>query len=642
MNESGVKYLKTKNEFDQYLSSLHDWRKDIKEDADFFWGKQWSSRDKSILESRGHAPLVINRIFPIIEQKKAYLGQANPSFVFLARGNGDERFADAMSQIARMIWDTSQASSEFMDVLHNRSVYGVGYFLPYYNQNALLGEGSIEILSIHPLDVIFDPNIKKQDFSDAKSYYIYKELTASQLIGLFPKYAEEIKKLKKGIGTGNDLVGTDRVSADNQTNYGDNVQTDLQFKVDVAERHSPEMIPIYTLLYMDGQKRYMTEKDFQQYSSTVEFKLFVSEGRLNVKKWYKKVTRIQIYADWRLKLFDNVIDVPYPIIVPFVEHNPQNGRFLSDVRMVRSQQMEINKRRSLIIAHLTTQVNTKWIGEEGSVDTQQWANDMAKPSVFLSYRKGYQKPERIASEPIPNGLFQEESESKYDIEYTLGMYDYMMGSAQGAHPTARGIATLSELGNRRLNYAYYKLARSFERLGIQILHFVKNYYTTQRILRVGNNKELYLNYAGDERSVDIQSINVLEYDISVSETTLAPTHRQAKAGMLKEYADQGYIRKSLVTKELDIPDAEKESQVIDEINQLSQQLKMLGEDNKELSQTIRQQERLIKSLERQVELEKFRTELASDVQKTKTAVEVTRKLAEQAKTSLKKKEEKNG
>jgi hypothetical protein len=66
--------------FDDYSSKRDNWAAQAKEDKEFRLGKQWSAEQRQTLESRGQAPIVINRIHPAVESAKSMLTSNRPSF----------------------------------------------------------------------------------------------------------------------------------------------------------------------------------------------------------------------------------------------------------------------------------------------------------------------------------------------------------------------------------------------------------------------------------------------------------------------------------------------------------------------------------------------------------------------------------
>ena len=66
--------------FDDYSNKRDNWASQAKEDKEFRLGKQWTAKQRETLESRGQAPIVINRVHPAVESAKAMLTANRPSF----------------------------------------------------------------------------------------------------------------------------------------------------------------------------------------------------------------------------------------------------------------------------------------------------------------------------------------------------------------------------------------------------------------------------------------------------------------------------------------------------------------------------------------------------------------------------------
>ena len=56
--------------FDDYSNKRDNWASQAKEDKEFRLGKQWTAKQREVLEGRGQAPIVINRVHPAVESAK--------------------------------------------------------------------------------------------------------------------------------------------------------------------------------------------------------------------------------------------------------------------------------------------------------------------------------------------------------------------------------------------------------------------------------------------------------------------------------------------------------------------------------------------------------------------------------------------
>ena len=72
-----------------YNSERAQWAEEASIDQDYYFNKQWTEAEKTILSQRGQAALVINRIFPVVQQKLAQLGAHRPVIRALPVGESD-------------------------------------------------------------------------------------------------------------------------------------------------------------------------------------------------------------------------------------------------------------------------------------------------------------------------------------------------------------------------------------------------------------------------------------------------------------------------------------------------------------------------------------------------------------------------
>ena len=140
----------------------------------------------------------------------------------------------------------------------------------------------------------------------------------------------------------------------------------------------------------------------------------------------------------------------YPI-VPLMNIHHRTPYPDSDVRIFRPLQEYINKIRSLIIAHASTSTNVKLLIPRGSADLKQIEEEWAKAGTsVIEFDAELGAPIVAGPVPLPNELYKNESDAKYDLEYGFGIFELMQGSSQGAPSTYRGTVVVDEFGQRRI------------------------------------------------------------------------------------------------------------------------------------------------------------------------------------------------
>ena len=112
------------------------WAYHVQEDREFRLGKQWTQKQKEILEDRGQAPIVVNRIHPAVETAKALLTYNRPSFRCSPREDSDNKTAQAINGLVEYCWYVSDGTSQMRQVIDNYYVGGMGAMLVYQDPMA--------------------------------------------------------------------------------------------------------------------------------------------------------------------------------------------------------------------------------------------------------------------------------------------------------------------------------------------------------------------------------------------------------------------------------------------------------------------------------------------------------------------------
>ena len=144
----------TRELFTEYKSSRELWAQKFQESIEFRAGAQWTNEEQEVLESRGQAPIVVNRIHPIVETAKSLLTYNSPQFRATAREDSDRDTARVFSDLFQYIWQSSAGDEELKKIIDDYYVGGMGVMQVYQDPQADLGKGEVCIKSINPLDVL--------------------------------------------------------------------------------------------------------------------------------------------------------------------------------------------------------------------------------------------------------------------------------------------------------------------------------------------------------------------------------------------------------------------------------------------------------------------------------------------------------
>ena len=255
-NKSNSKLVdETLDLFDKYSQKRDTWANQAKEDKEFRLGRQWSSDQKRVLEARGQAPIVINRVHPAVESAKAMITANRPSFRCAPREDSDNKIAQVMSNMLAYVYDISDGRSVVRQAVDDYYVMGMGFIHIYQDPTKDMGKGEVCLHDVDPLDVYVDPNSRSRFFDDAENIIISKYFTKDQAEKLYPMYKDKIKNAtsRGGFGNANDF------NAPTTIREGDG---EVQFPEDVGRSRETD--------YIRGYERY-TKVDVDEYRTFEKF-----------------------------------------------------------------------------------------------------------------------------------------------------------------------------------------------------------------------------------------------------------------------------------------------------------------------------------------------------------------------------------
>ena len=306
----------------------------------------------------------------------------------------------------------------------------------------------------------------------------------------------------------------------------------------------------------------------------------------------------------------------YPIVFFMNLHN-RTPFPISDVRMVRSLQEEINKTRSLIIAHATTSTTNKLILQTGSADMHDFEDRWASPTSVMEADLTAGDIQVIQPAPLPGDLYQKETMAKADIDHQMGLYEFMMGNAQNSPQTYRATISIDEFGQRRIKSKLMDIESGLKRLGEIVVALMQKLYTTEKIVRVIQPNNSMSEYMVNKRMYDdygrvigvLNNVMVGRYDVVVVTGSTLPTNRFAQLEFYMEAYEKGIIDRQEVLKKTEIFDQEGVMQRTDLIQQLQQQLQQYEEEIKSLKGDLQTAQRETMHAKQETELARFKSSI---------------------------------
>tara|TARA_R100001082_G_scaffold111143_1_gene93653 strand:+ start:1339 stop:3543 length:2205 start_codon:yes stop_codon:yes gene_type:complete len=565
-NNKKDKAQETRDLFKKYSLNRETWAKHAQEDDEFRLGKQWTAEQRRVLESRGQAPIVVNRIHPAVEAAKSMITANRPSFRCSPREDSDRKVANVMSALLSYMYDISDGRTVIRNVVDDYYVKGLGYINVYQDPMMDMGKGEVCIHDVDPLDVYVDPNSRHRMFDDAENIIVSRLYTRDQAKKLYPMYEKAISNAAQ------DEFDTDRPSTDREddgiasfpedtvTQTYSNPWGENDEYIRGYERYYKIMVNRYRIFEkFSGKEDLLVADEFNAYIQRPAWvvqgqpildenkaKELIAQLEMQLAQQYEiiaqealskgikvddlpappKLDVKEVNVDFLVKnnfievaqtqvqrvhmcvimgdklLYERELPIENYPIVPFANIHTRTPFPVSDVRMVKNMQEYINKTRSLIVAHATTATNVKILVPEGSVDMKDFEEKWAQPGVAISVDMDNGAPMPVQPLPLPNELYQNEITAKNDIDHQLGLYEMMMGNTQAAPQTYKATISLDEFGQRKIKSKLADIEAGLTRVAQVAIPLMQQLYNTQKVIRLVNPNNSMNEYVMNKRLYD--------------------------------------------------------------------------------------------------------------------------------------------
>lgn len=179
-----------KKESDKHLG---EWREEARECYAFVAGDQWSREDKAALIEMNRAPVVFNRIGPMVDSVAGSEVNNRQQVQYVPRTPGDTGVNEVLTGAADYIRDNCDAEDEESDAFVDAVICGIGWTETYLD-DVDNPEGEVKIERRDPLTMRYDPSAKKRNLSDRRWDQREEWLDHEEIEAKWPDKAEDIGK----------------------------------------------------------------------------------------------------------------------------------------------------------------------------------------------------------------------------------------------------------------------------------------------------------------------------------------------------------------------------------------------------------------------------------------------------------------
>lgn len=268
----------TRELWTQYNSSREPWAQKFQESIEFRAGAQWTQEQQEVLEQRGQAPIVVNRIHPIVETAKALLTYNSPQFRATGREDSDRDTAKVFSDLFQYIWNISQGDLELKQAIDDYYVGGMGALMVYQDPDADMGKGEVKLKAVNPLDLYIDPNSKDKFCRDAAHIIMASYMTDEAAMQMYPEFEDIIENSAEEPEASDDYPITNLSKTVDQVFPGD-VEDRAHTVRRYLERYTREIHPYYNVYEPFSEREYLfNHEEFDQYNSQLYVRVRKATG----------------------------------------------------------------------------------------------------------------------------------------------------------------------------------------------------------------------------------------------------------------------------------------------------------------------------------------------------------------------------
>ncbi len=179
--------------------------------------------------------------------------------------------------------------------------------------------------------------------------------------------------------------------------------------------------------------------------------------------------------------------------------------------------------------------------EDGSVDTDELAEEGLLPGKVLVYRQGGKAPELLDCGRIPDEFKAEEEWLEKEFSLVSGVSDLSQNSTPVRVTSATGLQLLLSQDESRLSATVACMQRAAKEIGRQVLRLYRQFAGTARLMTLtGENKKVQVYYFNASK-LDVDDIQFEANEISTPEEKKAILLQLYEAGLLAD--EEGKISK---------------------------------------------------------------------------------------------------
>ncbi|MEP0150003.1 hypothetical protein [Roseibium sp.] len=498
-----------------------DWRKEAREDYDFFAGRQYTDEEMAALKDKARPIVTFNRIGPVVDSVHGQEIGNRREVRYIPREEGDVKPNEILTSAAEWFRDQSHADDEESDSFLDTIICGMGWTetrIDFEEQP----DGKPVVSRVDPLEMFWDFDARSRNLSDARRVWRVRRVPLSEAMSMFPgKPKAELDATWTMVQSAADLQREEDTPNEDE-DAGDGMVTIVHCQWVERESYMMAQDPL------SGEVAEFTEAEF----STVNKRLkqMVGVEMQGVRK-KRKVRKQAFMGD--VVLSNGPAPCPYQFSFQCItgKRDRNKGTWYGLVRAMKDPQRWANKWLSQMMHIMNSNSKGGLLAERGAFDDQRQAEaSWADPSAITWLKSGAlsgQAPavkEKGATQ-FPAGFQQLTEFAISSIRDTSGVSVEMLGMRE-ANQAASLEYQRRQAGMTILQPLFDSLKHYRELQGRVMLHYIQEDLSDGRLIRiVGEAQSQY---------VPLVKQSTLDYDIIVEDAPTSPNQKEATWGFLSQ------------------------------------------------------------------------------------------------------------
>lgn len=617
--------------FKEARSYREAFEEEWKECEEFYDGKHWKDKNRSFK----------NLVFPLIEQEVAVLTDSLPSTDILPRREENSERAKILEASIHYTYEQQSFFLKLAMAIRSSLKTGTSFHYVDYDPDADNGMGMTTIKNVPWSHVFLDP--ASTEIDEATFVGIEFPTRVSEAERKFPHLKGKIKATASASGIGgSDAKGLYESRANYRTGgMGDDEKYKLEGMctiqeawikdyemVDIPEEETSAEIQKETEQFFKGENpdigRFedhakhieahysqlaaiaseallidpaaVTEQDIEALKEDPELGLVVLmiQDHIRIHEQYAKTNpdnkRPKYENSLRLiiKVGDKIAyDGNPPVndgmvpLVPYYCYKDEKSIYATgEVKNILPAQKSFNEMDNAEYESLHLTSNPGWVMDSNAgVSPDSVTNKRGKVYVVNQGARF----ERLQPGQTSPQLLERKLGDQQFMQIITGMNEASQGRRPDGITAAKAIERLQQQTNGRIRLKAASLAMySMPRMGKLVAARNAKYWTTERFMRVTDNA------SGEVKIVkyDPEQIRDLEYDVRVTQGSLAGSDKEAQAEVLAAYVEKGWIPPKVYFQIVDVPNKKKVLEAIEEADQTKMLLEQLAAENEQLKALI--------------------------------------------------------